>query len=489
MDRQDSWKRTEEMEIDLADLLRRLCRQWKQIAACAAVCAAMAGGCGWMRGWDGPDNEASAEIVQEELTEAEEQAVADAVRLEAETRGLEAYLENSVLMHADPYERHKYVMLYRIDRADRQELAGITESYLNFVMNGGAADALKESGTGWKLEKSYLAELVSAYQKIYSFPYQIAIDSAADGSILSESFFYVEVTGGDEDEAGKMARDMQGVIKGYAKEAAEYAGAHRLKLISSMHSIKADSGLLAQQQEKKALLSSNRTSLRAAVDAFNETQRKVYQETTGVECEEDEQDEPVHELSAGDGVSVKKYIFLGLAGGILSYGCIFSCVYLLRDTVKSLDEMKRLYAFPVYGGIPLGKKDRKRGGAQADMQQEAAECGKACVLNRIRIFCRRKGIKHLYAVSDFVLSGQEKDCLDSMAVQLKRWGIVMTAVENTAADDTLWDNMAEEGSILMLCRIGTTTHRMTNDAMEFYLENGMTVAGATVFLQSANGWR
>ena len=38
MEKQDSWKRTQEMEIDLKDLLYRLCLQWKQIAV-FALCA------------------------------------------------------------------------------------------------------------------------------------------------------------------------------------------------------------------------------------------------------------------------------------------------------------------------------------------------------------------------------------------------------------------------------------------------------------------
>lgn len=35
MDGKYSWKREEEIEIDFIDLLKRLCRQWKQIAVCA----------------------------------------------------------------------------------------------------------------------------------------------------------------------------------------------------------------------------------------------------------------------------------------------------------------------------------------------------------------------------------------------------------------------------------------------------------------------
>ena len=57
------------------------------------------------------------------------------MRLEREIIGLETYLENSVLMQLDPYHKNKVIMLYWIDRAERQELPVITESYLHFVLN------------------------------------------------------------------------------------------------------------------------------------------------------------------------------------------------------------------------------------------------------------------------------------------------------------------------------------------------------------------
>ncbi len=488
MDRQDSWKRTEEMEIDLADLFRRLCRQWKQIMACAAVCAVIAGGYGWMKDRGSPDEEISGGKVQEELTEAEEQAVMDAVRLEAETGELETYLQNSVLMHADPYEKHKYVMLYSIDRADRQELAKITESYLNFIINGGAADMLEDSGKNRKLEKRYLAEIVSAYQKIYSSPYLITVDGDAQENMFSESLFYVEVTGRDEKEARELAQDMQAVIKQYSPEAAKHAGKHRLELAGSMHSVTADSGLLAQQREKKQLLSSNRTNLREMVDAFSEAQLQAYQEAAGLE-EGHGKEEILQEISDGNARSLKKYIFLGFAGGIMAYAGIFSCCYLLRDTVKSLDEMKRLYTFPVFGGISIGTGKKKCGSAEQGICKNTYEHDMDRVLNRIRMFCQRKGTAHLYAVSDFALNEQEKACLENLSKQLAELGIRMETCENAGAGAALWDVMSKAGNILMICRTGVTTHRMINDAMEFYLENSMEVAGVAVFLQDANGWK
>ena len=49
MDEQYSWKRTEEIEINLADLLKQLGMQWKQILLCALAAALLAGGYSYIK--------------------------------------------------------------------------------------------------------------------------------------------------------------------------------------------------------------------------------------------------------------------------------------------------------------------------------------------------------------------------------------------------------------------------------------------------------
>ena len=100
MDKQESWKRTDEIEIDLMDLLRRVCGQWKRIVLCAAACAVLLGGYGWIRGTESTDAEVPAALEDVELTEDEQKAVEDAVQLAKDNQELETYLENSLLMQA-----------------------------------------------------------------------------------------------------------------------------------------------------------------------------------------------------------------------------------------------------------------------------------------------------------------------------------------------------------------------------------------------------
>ncbi len=483
MDETYSWKRKEEIGIDVPDLLYCLCRQWKRMIVCALASAVLLGAYGWIKGRNKPSAAMYGMEDEIELTDAEEQGVADAVRLESEIRGLETYLDNSILMQIDPYHKAKYIMLYGIDSAQRQELPRITESYLNFVSNGGAADALGESGKSWKMDKSYLAELITAYQKTYSSPYQIAIDAAGDHSILSESLFYVEVAGKNAKDAEKIALDMQGILEEYFAVVKKTAGNHRLTLLNSMESIVADSGLQSQQHDKKMLLSSNRTNRKTMTDAFSQEQMAVYQAAVGLEEGQERTEEGLEAAASDTGGFRVKYILFGFVGGIFVYCCIFLGWYVLCDTVKSLDEMDALYTFPVYGGILLEDSALKKGRMAFGARQDAYGHTQEQVCKRIQLACRKQGVAALYMAFDFALRTEEKECLERMAQKLAGWGIAVKMAPGISTDTSGWDEMAESGNVLMILKAGLTTHRMVDEAMGFYGENGIHVVGAAVFLQ------
>ncbi len=472
MDRECSWKRTEEIEIDMLDLLRRLCLQWKRITVCALIFALMAGGVWWIKGRSAHISE-PVPAQEEELSEEEFQQVADALRLKSENSGLETYLENSVLMQADPYHKTRYIMLYRIDHAKRQELAGITESFLNYIANGGAADALEQLSDSWKVDKSYMAERISAYPKTYSFS-SVVTDGWLDNGESIESLFYLEITGKNAREAKQLALDMQDVLKKYSGILKESAGGHRLALLNCMESVVADSGLLLQQNDRKALLSSNKAALKTMTEAFSEKQLAVYQEsasvTGGKESVLDEL-EDIPEQNSG----YIKYALLGFFAGVLAYCCIFAIWYLFSDTIKSTGELKRLYVFPVYGTVKLNSRNRKNTRKKQEMD------GQEKLIGRLRISCQKQEIKKFCAVSDFLLYENEKECLENIAQRLQNWGIDMKIVENAIADAGVLENLLQTEHILFVARTGTTTHRMMDDVMEFCLENRISVAGMAVF--------
>ncbi len=487
MDHQYSWKRTEVTEIDLADLLYRFCRQWKWITVCAVVFAVMLGMYGWMKngGRIQESPEMDAEMV---LTESEKQAVAAAVLLDNEIRGLQAYLDQSVLMQIDAYHKNRFVMLYSIEEAKRRELPKITESYFNYILNGAAADALYKTGSSeWNIDKNCLAELISAYQKTYSFPYQVTVNSQEDSGIMSESLFYVEVIGKSADAVKKMARDVQKILEEYTQEAVKTAGNHKLKLISTSAGITADSGLLTQQHDKKTLLASNLTNLKTMTDAFSREQMAVYQEAAGTEEIEEHEYESsnasINDINSAYSDTYRsgiKYAAAGFIGGIFVYFGIFLLWYLFCDTVKSVKEMKRMYLFPVYSGMSAKERQRKK---EHLFQRRCSSAGDDTekTLNRIRLACMKKEAVRVCAVSDITLSPEEKECIKGMAEKLGNWGIGMVLIENTGGETQAWDKLADIGNVLLVCRTGTTTYQMIDDTMACYLENHIAMLGAIAF--------
>lgn len=474
MDRQFSWKRTDDIEIDLADLLKRLCWQWRWIAVCALASAVILGVYGLQKDRSDPVSvEVSDKANEGELSETEEQAVQSAVLLEREIRGLETYLDSSVLMHLDPYHKNRVVMLFCIENAKRQQMQKITEAYLNFVTNGGAADAMTKS-CGWKMDKSCMAEVISAYQKTYSPPYQVIVDEMFDSGMMPYQLFYVEVTGSDEQAAEKMAGDMQSVLENYSVRVKKEIGSHALTLVNCMKNTTIDSSLQSQQHDKKTLLSSSKANLKTMTDAFNKQQMTAYKKAVGMEDEDvkDQAEEFLTESKTDFGI---KYALLGALGGVFVFCSLFICGYLFRDTVKSAEELKRLYTFPFLGAVTLNEK-----GSMAkrthDVEQE-----KAWMLKRIKFACKKHGIEKLCAVSGNLYHLREKDCLENIAGQLKDCGIHMTIAENAGMDIEVLDRLAETGNVLIVCRTGKTTHQMIDDAMDFYMENDITVIGVIAF--------
>lgn len=485
MDGQYSWKRKEDIELDLMVFLCSLCRKWKWILLWALAFMGISGSYGWLKvhNTQSVDEPGRAESVQEgkklTLTDAEKQAVMDAVQLKNEIISLEEYLDNSVLMRLDAYHKNRFIMLYCIDNADKQEIQKITESYLNFIVNGGAADALQEDGR-WEINKSYLSELLTAYQKTYGVSNQVLTDVSSENIKKAGSLFYVEIIGETASKAEKMALDIQEALKEYSARVKETAGSHRLALINCTLNVTSDNGLQSQQHDKKALLSSNKSNLNAMIDVFSREQKNAYAEIfsqTDGENEIEKEIEEIQEKDSGAGLGyLAKYMVLGFAGGIFVYGIAFFCIYFFRDTIKSAEEIKEVYTFPFYGCICLAKGSTGNG-----KYRNASRCGKEQAMNRIRLVCQNQKITGFYAASDFCLNEQEKSCLESMSRQLKDCNINMTVVEHVYSDTAVWDKLANAGNVLIVCRIGTTTHHMIDDEMSFYLENGIHVAGAMAF--------
>ncbi len=466
MDKDFSWKKTQEVEIDLTDWIKSLLLHWKGMVICALAAAVLLGGYSYIKSKsikEAAGRESAEEI---ELKEEEQQSVAEAVQLAKEIADLENYMEQSVLMQIDPYQKNRIVLLYSIGQTSKQELQKISESYLSFLSYGGAVGAVAQADSEWDgIGDSYLAELVSAWQRADS-TYRIISENDV-GSIPAETLLYVEVTGVDAKMAEKLAADIQKALKDYEDEVQKVCGSHKLSLLKGEKSVVFDSSLLAQQREKKESLKSSRGNLKSMTEVFSHKQKAVYQEETGLDFNEGGQGTNAERA----GVSFR-YILLGVFAGVFGYCGLFACRYLMHDAIRSEKEFKAHYTIPFYGCIPVGKR-----------QKEAER-----IWGRIRFMCRQQKVAKFCLAADSALSVQEKECMEQMKGKFEKWGIQPDVVEDLEGNISAWDQLADTGAVLLLCRLGHTSYATVDEQMGFYLENGIRVLGTVALDQRADNW-
>lgn len=475
MDIHQKWKRSEDIVIDMADLMRGVCRKWRQALVCAVAFAVLFGGYGSLKSKKAQDTDnPESAVASLELSQAEQQDVMAAVGLSAEIQNLKEYMENSVMMEINPYHKNRAVILYSITSTGGLQLQDIVESYLNFINNGGAAAALAKSrSSGLDIDTAYLEELVSAGQKLNNSPYQLAAGSTPDSAAAS-TVFYVEVTGKDSAMVGKITAIIQSALEELYPSVKKTAGSHKLKFLSREETVITDSSLQSAQREKRAFLSSDTQSLNALVDTFSNGQKAAYQELSGRQMQEGQETEAEAGMESSFNIARGiKYALLGIACGIFIFCFAFGCRYLFQDTVKSVGEIKRMYSFPFYGSVAMHRKTAASKGSRQEQ---------ILIMSRIKLACKKQGITGLALVSGFPLDGREKECMLDIRSQLKEWEIDAWIAEDAFADAAKWDAIAQTGNALMVCRIGTTTHQMVDGEMEFYMENGISVMGAMVFV-------
>lgn len=466
MDGKRSWKKTEETEIDLMDLLYQLCTKWKQIVAFAFVFMVLAGAAGYVRIQKNVGK--SDDVMQEEtsMTPEEQQTVNDAVHLAEETARLEEYVENSILMQVDPMEKNRVMLLYSVEGTSGRPVTKIVESYLNYLSNGGVAQALKKAGSkSFRVDSRYLTETITAWQKTDN----TFILTSGPGRELSgdagQTVLYIETIGTNETMAKQLAEGIRKALQEHSKVISQTCGKHTLTLLESVAGVVIDSSLFTQQHDKRELLKTYRTNLNAAKESMNTVQKAVFEKTAGKQADT----EKSMGMETASGRFPVKYLLIGCAAGVFIYCLCFTARYLVLDTVKSTAEFRSYYHLPLYGTISMKQKKKSR---HVDGQEQ--------ILSRIRLACRKHGIQKLCLAADFMPSQPERLCLEQMAQQLQEQGIASVTLEDIGKNADVWDIAADMGTVLIVCRIGSSTHQMIDREMEVYLENGITVLGAAI---------
>lgn len=467
------WRRKEETEINLIASFKPLIRQWKQMLLCAVILACLL--CAYKFQQDSiPMQEIENTTPGEEsikMTDDQQRQVNTAVILRKKVETAQTYLNESILMQLDPSHVCQATLLYSIDDANKDKKQKIIQSYMSFVNDGAALEALVKADSQWANQQEYLVELFSA-TLADSNPQWILTEQ----DIQEPTLFYVKISAENSSMAEKIIATLQEAIDDYHTSVNKIAGHHSLNLLSNQQMVKADRDIREKQQNSITQLSTNQMNLNNLITGFDENQKNAYEQMFSKKTEQNTS-KNFENAKVKSNINVK-WLLLGFVGGIFVYCLVFVCWYLLRDTVKNTDELRENYVFPVYGGIHLYKGKKGNGEDLSIVQKDGFEREKAQMLNRIRLSCQQQEITEICLATDFSLSEQEKEFMAVVSKQLSEWKIKTVLVENITGNISMWDAMTSIGKLLLVCRINKTTHRMIDEEMAFFNENHLEVLGA-----------
>lgn len=450
----NNWKRKEEREISVADLVRKLIRSWKFILCCALICGVIFTGYKYYRDFR---NHKRAEAVQpateeQVLTPVEKEGIAYVHSLEHNLDEQDAYMEESILLKINPYQENRATLQYEIRGGNGDEALAILERYISYIRNGGVvSDLLADSDL--EMEAQYLQELIRVEESA----------SAYDAfNNRSSRFFSVHVIGEDDGMAEMLADAAEAALRDYGETLLTVPG-QELVLLSRQSSVIYDAEL---EQKRNALLANRNAqagTINALVSQFSEAQMVEY---TGLS---DEASEIVAKTeTAAVGIDLK-YMIVGIIIGIFVGCCWIIFCYLISNKIKSAAELEKNYDLCVYGTLKNNTKNETEN-----------ILAKKQILARMVLNCHKNHREKLVFLSDHdIVPFSETNVY--FQNELEKQGIKSIAAENMLEQLEMYEQLGDRDAVVILLEAERTAYPMLDKMLGFLVENGIFLSGVIVF--------
>lgn len=485
----------ETKELDLIELFLAILKHWKWMLVCALIFACIAGGYQYINKKssetqnketiDNTDIQQNADELLSKLTDAEKKSVITAVEINEEINQIQNYLDNSVYINLDPYHVHQTTLVYAVNDVIVKEKGKVVRTYQNYITNGGLAKEIAENKKN-TMDVENLIDLISSdlYEEGDS---QVNIFKPDDKTKLN-TMFYIQIIGENTETVTELADITKDLIKVQESKIKKRIANHSLQLLDQQTGVVSISDVSTRIHEKKSILMTNVNMLNNISNLFSEPQKMAYEALSiekglvknANEVQDSKQNEQKDDtLTTGieEGVSLD-YRIIGFLVGIFVYCIVYSLFFIFSDSLKSVKEIKATYTFPIYGSLLLKKKTKGTGEDLTGKQKDVYAKDKAQMLYRIKMACEKEKITKVYISTCHSLEEQEKNYVNDLQKQLKKWNIEVVLGENILGDISKWESLAEVGHTIVLYKIGTTTRHIIAEEHAFYIENNIDILGA-----------
>lgn len=353
-----------EPEIDLKDLFFHILYRWRSILIMGCVFCLLLGGYRVVRNLTAEVPEEDSEVdLEEEYEKALEQYEKDMAMYELNVANYEltqvvynlnletyerwlkqqqTYMDKSVLMHTDPYNKPvaSADFFVKVDDSEWERLPNNENLVLdpaNSVIRTYVSNF--HSVIDWEpLEK--LTGLTSLYLR----------ELISVGSDYGTDTFTITVVYSDGDTAEKILDELTGQILERKRTVADEVATHTLTVLSQSLTYVIDNSLANSQK-------SNADTINNYEQNIIDYQKRLEQLTEPEEPEEPEkpEEETPETVSVTDGLI--KNLILGVVAGIFLMAGFYGVRYLLSGVVRTDRELKERFGYQLLGSF--AKPDRK----------------------------------------------------------------------------------------------------------------------------------
>jgi len=451
-----------EREIKLSDLIWKVLYGWRLIVIYAVFFAIFIGGYGiWKNRKDSQAVNNSQAVHIENLlstmTEEEVQQLKQIETLDKSIRDRQLYLDNSILMNIDPYNKQTISLVYYIDteinsdmNVDENIMLDLSEdlcvAYESYIISGGYLDKLVEC-IDWQLEENYLQELITV-----------------DEDLNNSDVLMVNISGLDSEQLQLVCNEFEIAISEYKEMLDENIGNHTLVLLNKDEKIISDVDLATVQYSEYLNLKVLRNDRDLLLNKFTSTQNHIYI------LKNQQIDSQINiDNYAGNEQNIVlfdvKYVLLGIILGVLCACGWIICRYIFGAYIQSAEEIEELYGLTNFGTICICEPHKKilmcvdnifdklRKKEKLSREQQLALCTTDLIIK-----CKKNNITTLGIVAPEKMSEEEKKVIDYLCEKLDDSEISCILFDNMIDTLETFEDIKNIQNTILIEKLGKGTY-------------------------------
>lgn len=499
---------TDEMTIDLMDLLRRCVMRWKFIVIWMMIGAIVMDGVGILRSVKEVKN-AKAQIAQQgeeedtteklatineymqQLTSREVSEVQTAVLSykayqQEYVDGLKYYQE-SMKMKLDPscvptlrlqyiIDNHYEVTYPVINKKDTTQdiISVLAEKVKSESVSNAVAEALDN-----KVSSAYVQELITT-----------SVDDSNQTSVSGNDAFIINIVAEDREECEKIAEIVKNTINENMSTVREVCGEFDIKLTSEQTFETSNKDLMAAQQSAVISLNSLKSSINNLPNGMTDDQKAYYYalldnsgfmslSTTDENDANAENRLKVPEVIVPEIQYVNmKYILVGLVLGVLFVCGWIALKYMLSAKLRTVEDITETFGLNVLGvitenGRRIPKTFRK------PYHNISSEKQLQIIASRIRTVAEKEKMTRIF-VTGSAMTDYLKAVSDKMCEKLETNNVVCSVGDSVLYDPLAVENMTNADGVVFVEQIDVSRYDGIAEENQISTQMHMQVMGVIV---------